>query len=112
MRKQYAKLADVVPKDQYYRFHDQWRYITQRLCFLASLVVYLEVKVLVTKETVAEILGGEFLSFIFRREIKYENNIFVFFSSSKKQQGGRVPIGPGRLSYGFASAVRRTGNKN
>jgi len=57
VRKQYARLAEVVPKDQYYRFHDQWRFVTQRLCFLASLVVYLEVKVLVTKETVAEILG-------------------------------------------------------
>lgn len=59
VRKQYAKLAEVVPKDQYYRFHDQWRFVTQKLCFLASLVVYLEVKVLVTKETVAEILGGK-----------------------------------------------------
>lgn len=58
VRKQYARLAEVVPKDQYYRFHDQWRFVTQRLCFLASLVVYLEVKVLVTKETVASILGG------------------------------------------------------
>ncbi|XP_043671935.1 translin [Vespula pensylvanica] len=57
VRKQYAKLVEVVPKDQYYRFNDQWRFITQRLCYLASLTVYLEVKVLVTKETVAEILG-------------------------------------------------------
>ncbi|XP_035735698.1 translin-like [Vespa mandarinia] len=57
VRNQYAKLAEVVPKDQYYRFNDQWRFVTQRLCFLASLTVYLEVKILVTKETVAEILG-------------------------------------------------------
>ncbi|KAK2577226.1 hypothetical protein KPH14_003372 [Odynerus spinipes] len=57
VRKQYAKLAEIVPKDQYYRFNDQWRFVTQRLCFLASLIVYLEIKVLVTKETVAEILG-------------------------------------------------------
>lgn len=57
VREHYAELAEVVPKDQYYRFHDQWRYVTQRLCFLASLIVYLEVKVLVTKETVASFLG-------------------------------------------------------
>ncbi|XP_011310530.1 translin [Fopius arisanus] len=57
VRLHYAKLAQVVPKDQYYRFHDLWRFVTQRLCFLASLTVYLEVKILVTKETVAEILG-------------------------------------------------------
>ncbi|XP_006611073.1 translin [Apis laboriosa] len=57
VRKNYIRLAEVVPKDQYYRFHDQWRFVTQKLCFLASLIIYLEIKVLVTKETVAEILG-------------------------------------------------------
>ncbi|KAI4490916.1 hypothetical protein M0802_010590 [Mischocyttarus mexicanus] len=57
VRKQYAELAEVIPKDQYYRFNDQWRFVTQRLCFLASLTVYLEVKILATKDTVAEILG-------------------------------------------------------
>lgn len=57
VRKNYAKLAEVVPRNQYYRFHDQWRFVTQKLCFLASLIVYLEIKVLVTKETVTEILG-------------------------------------------------------
>ena len=57
VRKNYARLAEVVPKDQYYRYHDQWRFVTQKLCFLASLVIYLEIKVLVTKETVADVLG-------------------------------------------------------
>ncbi|XP_032669332.1 translin [Odontomachus brunneus] len=57
IRKQYASLTALVPNDQYYRFHDQWRFVTQRLCFLVSLVIYLETKILVTKETVAEILG-------------------------------------------------------
>ncbi|XP_078035726.1 translin isoform X2 [Augochlora pura] len=57
VRKDYANLAKIVPKDQYYRFHDQWRSVTQKLCFLASLVIYLEIKVLVTKEAVAEMLG-------------------------------------------------------
>ena len=57
VRKKYSELAVVVPKEQYYRFHDQWRFVTQKLCFLASLIIYLEIKVLVTKETVAEMLG-------------------------------------------------------
>lgn len=58
VRMQYEDLAKLVPNGQYYRFHDQWRFVTQRLCFLASLIIYLEVKILATKETVAEILGG------------------------------------------------------
>ncbi|XP_066597875.1 translin [Prorops nasuta] len=57
VQKQYEKLANIIPKNQYYRFYELWRFVTQRLCFLASLVVYLEVKALVSKETVAEILG-------------------------------------------------------
>lgn len=57
VRTNYAKLAEIVPKDQYYRYHDQWRVATQRHCFLAALTVYLEIKVLVTKDTVAEIIG-------------------------------------------------------
>ncbi|XP_043257415.1 translin-like isoform X1 [Colletes gigas] len=57
VRKSYELLAKAVPKDQYYRFHDHWRFVTQKLCFLASLVIYLEIKVLVTKETVAAMLG-------------------------------------------------------
>lgn len=58
VRIQYANLAEIIPSNQYYRYHDQWRFVTQRLCFLVALVIYLEVKVLVTKDTVAEILGG------------------------------------------------------
>ncbi|CAL7933251.1 unnamed protein product [Xylocopa violacea] len=57
VRKNYMRLTDIVPKDQYYRFYDQWRFVTQKLCFLASLIIYLEIRVLATKETVAEMLG-------------------------------------------------------
>jgi len=48
----------VVPNNQYYRYHDQWRFVTQRLCFLVALVIYFEIKLLVDKKTVADILGG------------------------------------------------------
>lgn len=58
VRKNYARLADVVPKNQYYKYHDQWRFVTQKLCFLASLIIYLEIKVLLSKDTAAEMLGG------------------------------------------------------
>ena len=58
----YQQLAVIVPQGQYYRYHDQWKSVTQRLCFLASLIIYLEVKILVTKETVADILGSKFFS--------------------------------------------------
>ncbi|XP_044738662.1 translin [Chrysoperla carnea] len=57
VRVNYIKLASVVPQDQYYRFHDQWKFVTQRLAFLIALTIYLEVGILVSRETVAEILG-------------------------------------------------------
>ncbi|KAK4885724.1 hypothetical protein RN001_001995 [Aquatica leii] len=53
----YTKLSEVVPTGQYYRFNDHWKYVTQRLCFLAALTVFLEVGILVSISTVAEILG-------------------------------------------------------
>lgn len=60
----YKKLAEVVPAAQYYRYNDHWRFVTQRLCFLASLLIFLEVGTLVSKDTVAEILGGITISFV------------------------------------------------
>ncbi|KAF5299575.1 hypothetical protein FQR65_LT09380 [Abscondita terminalis] len=57
VRNNYKKLSEVVPPGQYYRFNDHWKYVTQRLCFLASLTVFLEVGILVSISTVAEILG-------------------------------------------------------
>lgn len=54
----YAKLAKLIPKDEYYKYHDHWRFVTQRLSFLIALTIFLEVGILVSRETVAEILGG------------------------------------------------------
>ncbi|KAM4698077.1 translin [Rhinophrynus dorsalis] len=59
VQSQLASLQTKFPSDQYYRFHDQWRFVLQRLVFLASFLVYLESETLVTRETVAEILGIE-----------------------------------------------------
>lgn len=57
VRAQYAALKSKVPEGQYYRFHDHWRFVTQRLCFLAALTVYLESEQLVQRDQVAEMLG-------------------------------------------------------
>jgi predicted translin family RNA/ssDNA-binding protein len=57
VRAGFSRLNDVVPEGQYYRYNDHWRYATQRLCFLAALVIFLEKGFLVDKVTVAEILG-------------------------------------------------------
>jgi hypothetical protein len=54
----YKKLAEKVPADQYYRYHDHWRFVTQRAAFLASLTIYLESGELASRETVAEMMGG------------------------------------------------------
>lgn len=59
VREAYGKLSELIPLDQYYRYNDHWRFVTQRLCFLAALVVFLEVGVLISKDTTAEILGGK-----------------------------------------------------
>uniref|UniRef100_A0A674E7R6 Translin n=1 Tax=Salmo trutta TaxID=8032 RepID=A0A674E7R6_SALTR len=42
-----------------YKFHEHWRFVLQRLAFLAAFVVYLESESLVTREEVAQILGIE-----------------------------------------------------
>ena len=55
----FSKLASIVPGDQYYRFHDHWRFSIQRLAFLASLIVYLESGQMATIEQVAEMIGGK-----------------------------------------------------
>lgn len=53
----YKVLAAIIPQKEYYRYHDHWRFVTQRLCFSAALVVFLEDGVLIAKEKTAEILG-------------------------------------------------------
>lgn len=52
-----AELKTKFPADQYYRFNEHWRFVLQRLIFLAAFVVYLESETLVTREDVAVILG-------------------------------------------------------
>ncbi|XP_049882876.1 translin [Pectinophora gossypiella] len=56
-REGYAKLKDVVPSTDYYKYHDHWRFVTQRYCFLISLTIWLEIGTLTSLHTVASILG-------------------------------------------------------
>lgn len=57
VRSGFEELDKIVPKGQYYRYHDHWKYATQRLCFLAALIVFLEKGILIDKDTSADILG-------------------------------------------------------
>lgn len=57
VRAGFDRLNEVVPEGQYYRYNDHWRFTTQRLCYLAALVVFLEKGFLIDKLTAAQILG-------------------------------------------------------
>lgn len=59
VRTHLATLKTKFPSDQYYRFHEHWRFVLQRLVFLSAFVVYLETETLVTRDAVTEILGIE-----------------------------------------------------
>lgn len=53
----YAKLCDIVPKDEFFRYHEHWRFVTQRLVFSAALVVFLETGQLIERDAAGEFLG-------------------------------------------------------
>ncbi|KAM7313458.1 putative secreted salivary gland peptide [Ixodes scapularis] len=59
VKNQFQVLKSKVPENQYYRFHDHWRFVSQRLVFLAALTTYLESETLIQREEVATMLGGE-----------------------------------------------------
>ncbi|XP_033860132.2 translin-like [Acipenser ruthenus] len=59
VRSHLGDLKTKFPAEQYYRFHEHWRFVLQRLAFLAAFVVYLESETLVTREEVTQILGIE-----------------------------------------------------
>ncbi|XP_063217658.1 translin [Bacillus rossius redtenbacheri] len=53
----FAKLSEKIPYQTYYRYNDHWRFATQRLTFLVSLIIYLETSKLATREEAAQALG-------------------------------------------------------
>ncbi|XP_042619528.1 translin-like isoform X2 [Cyprinus carpio] len=50
VRNHTGELKTKFPVEQYYRYHEHWRFVLQRLVFLAAFVVYLESQSLVTLE--------------------------------------------------------------
>ncbi|KAL3837592.1 hypothetical protein ACJMK2_022939 [Sinanodonta woodiana] len=52
-------LAELVPANQYYRFNDIWRFVVQRLAFLAAFLTYLQSETLISRTTVATMIGVE-----------------------------------------------------
>lgn len=57
VRTQISELKTKFPAEQYYRFHEHWRFVLQRLVFLAVFIGYLETESLVTREDAAQALG-------------------------------------------------------
>ncbi|XP_074652926.1 translin-like [Tubulanus polymorphus] len=57
IEKYYAGLESKIPDGQYYRFHDHWKFVSQRLVFICALIVYLETESLITKDETAAMLG-------------------------------------------------------
>lgn len=50
------KLKEKIPVGEYYRYHDHWRFVLQRLVFLVAFIVYLEKEELVSREQAASTL--------------------------------------------------------
>ncbi|XP_031556489.1 translin-like [Actinia tenebrosa] len=57
VKMQYAELEKKIPKGQYYRYCDHWRFVNQRLTFLAAFIIYLEQEKLITREELTTMLG-------------------------------------------------------
>ena len=53
----FQKLAAIIPHNQFYRFHDHWTFTTQCIVSSIALTIFLEIGALVSRDTVAEILG-------------------------------------------------------
>lgn len=51
------ELKNQFPQNQYYRYHDHWRNILQRLSCLIGLIIYLESGKLAAREDVASAIG-------------------------------------------------------
>jgi len=57
INEQFEKLSAKVPQNQYYRFHDHWKFVMQKCCLLSAFVTYLQTEELVTREVTAARLG-------------------------------------------------------
>ncbi len=58
-KKLYAQLAAIISSKEYFKYHDHFRFVNQRLAQLAALTVYLESEKMATREEVAQLMGGK-----------------------------------------------------
>ncbi|BES97314.1 Translin [Nesidiocoris tenuis] len=54
-----SELVSRVPAGQYYKYHDSWKYVMQKLVFAVALMHFLGTKKLLLKEDAAEFLNVE-----------------------------------------------------
>ncbi|KAH3774947.1 hypothetical protein DPMN_176342, partial [Dreissena polymorpha] len=54
-------LAGKIPDSQYYRYSDQWRFLIQRLAFLAAFLTYLQTESVISMQDVATLIGVKVL---------------------------------------------------
>ncbi|GAB1599932.1 translin-like [Argonauta hians] len=59
IKEQYVNISNRVPEHQYYKYHDHWKFVSQRLSFLTAFLYYLENHSLIGFEHNAEMLGLE-----------------------------------------------------
>uniref|UniRef100_A0A0A9XTH9 Translin n=1 Tax=Lygus hesperus TaxID=30085 RepID=A0A0A9XTH9_LYGHE len=53
----FHKLSETIPKNEFYKYHDSWKFVTQRLVFAAALRHFLLNQELLLKEDAAQILS-------------------------------------------------------
>ncbi|KAK6970393.1 translin [Biomphalaria glabrata] len=57
IQEHYKQLSSKIPLNQYYRFNDHWRFVTQRVVYMCALIIYLKEERLVSREEVADMIG-------------------------------------------------------
>jgi len=57
VKKSYSNLAKKIPAKEYFKYHDNFRFVNQRLAQLAALIIYLESEKMASREEVAKMMG-------------------------------------------------------
>ncbi|CAG7734513.1 unnamed protein product [Allacma fusca] len=53
----FGNLNEKVPAGEYFRYHDNWKFLTTKLSFACALICYLETDLVANRETIASMLG-------------------------------------------------------
>lgn len=57
IKNEYTELSRQIEPGMYYKYYDHWKVVTQKLCFVITLISYLETGSLKSRKEVADILG-------------------------------------------------------